>query len=726
MWTWINANLAIKRLLASAQAASRSGMGKRAQLMLMGMLLNVCFSSGIHATELCPEAMRWPEGYIAQGRSLEAFDGLRLQDGVLEVYGVRDLLLFSLKTENFQRVDPRPAPDNLQQELKIGEWSFRISRESFGPGIVLVEKRQHICAVTRRPIPDDQEVWEDLAVFHLARDKDFCEAKAESLTLHPATQRLLNFGAQLEGPASFQSGRDLEFLLRLLAQPGARRLHRSNPAILEAVLQGVLHRSNFLFQEVSRRHPWLSEGMGSGYIMKFEPRRYCRNLANEALALQSAINFVEAWGSSIAHRRDLTVKDFYFIYPALGVLRRVNLETLLYLVAKFYQPLTNSAEVYPTTQVYWRSVLFQLIEKMVKSWFEDTVYWLERTDLVAVKDGDSLRFDLVGNFPFTSKSKPNPFGIYIETQWKLPIPRKTADQQVLVDRATHWKQLRTPFTAQTRVIVENEVRHVPRERHDHPNAYADGGLDLVVATMSYGAEGDHKLFAEQKSFYTDLGFKNWKKSRDLQAPQTFQKGIESGAWDILLKQSHAGGELVNVMWIAQQGDWWRADRRRPDGRTDRVHLFVPDEVGSGGKHWISLEAFRSWFARRESLNARELVWINLSCNSGAKAVREIQAVNSVLFVPIASVQRGEPLDRTRKSGLQQVPLMIGLLEGRSFAEIQHDIEVKGQRAGSGLSFAFPNDEVLLKNLRLFGGRAVRIDQKVESPRNKSSDMIIGY
>lgn len=695
-----------------------------AGLMLLGLLLPTGSSE---ATELCPEALRWPNGYVAQGRSLEAFEGLRLHEGQLEVYGTRDVLKFSIEKESFQRFNPQAAPADLSQQFALGPWSFRILRESFGPGVVLVEKRTHLCAVTYKPAPEDQEIWADLEVFHIKRDQEFCEAKAGSVTtLHPATQRLLNFGAQLEGPASFQARRDLEFLLRLLAQPEARRLHRQRPEIFEAVLQGVLHHANFLFAEISRRHPWLSEGMGFGYVMNFQPRRYCRNLANEAMALQSAINFVEAWGSSIADRRDLKLKDFHFLFPAFGVLRHVREDTLDYLSSKMFQPLTNSAEVHPTTKMYWRSVLFQLIEKLVKSWFEDTAWWWERTDLVAIKQGESLRFDLVGNFPFTKKSQPNDFGLFIEPSWSLRIPAQTTDGQVLVDRVTRWKQLRTPVTAHTRVVVEDRVRHQARERHNHQAAYADGGFDIVVATMSYGANADAKLAEEQKAFYSDLGFKAWKKSRDRQAPSSFQNGIESGEWDVLLKQAHAGGDLVNLMWIAQEGDWWRGERRRADGRLDRVHLFVPDESQAGGKIWISLETFRNWVRRREAASGRELVWINLSCNSGAKAVREIQAVNSGIFVPIASVRRVEPLDRSRKLGLQQVPLMRGLLEGKSFAEIQDEVELTNQTAGVGLNFAFPNDAILLKNLNLFGGRAVRVDQSVTTPRTKGGQVELGY
>ncbi len=708
---------------------------RRIQARMIGFILTLVFTTfwviavdAAPISENCPAASRWPTGYVTLFRSSDVIEGLRIEDDHAIGYGLVDLVKFSLKEEQFHNSPPQPKPLDIKKELSYGSFRFKTLRESFGPGLMLVENVSHICVSVPRRAREDREVWSDLEVFHLKQDQDFCSAKGPSPALHPATQRLLNFGAQLTGPASFRADRDLEFLLRLLAQPEARRLHTERPEIFEAVLQGVLFHSNFLFAELSRRHPWLSEGFGYGYQFDYKARQYCRNVANEALALRSTSDFIDAWGSSIAHRRDLKIQDFKFLYPIFGVLRQVlpthGEDRLNFLVSKILQPLANSAVDHPATKIYWRSVSFQLLEKLIKSWFEGTEWWPERTDLVATKYRKNLRFDLVGNFPFSEKSKPNAFGFFVEPRWTLTIPKQTADGEVLVDRVTQWRQRRTPIKAHTRVVAENQLRHIPRERHDHVSAFADGAFDVVVATMSYGPERDLKLLEEQKAFYSELGFKSWRKTRDEQAPQSFQRGIESGEWDVLLKQAHSAGDLVNLMWIGQEGDWWRAERIRADGRTDRVHLFVPEISKKSSKFWISLEAFRNWVKNREAATARELVWINLSCNSGAKAVREIQAVNSGVFVPIASVGRVEPLQRSQKLGLEQVPLIMGLLDGKSFAEIQESLNLKRAIAGPGTEFAFPNDANLIRNLRLFGQRSIRIDQVVSNPRSNSGHM--GY
>jgi hypothetical protein len=73
-----------------------------------------------------------------------------------------------------------------------------------------------------------------------------------------------------------------------------------------------------------------------------------------------------------------------------------------------------------------------------------------------------------------------------------------------------------------------------------------------------------------------------------------------------------------------------------------------------------------------------------------------------------------------------VPLMRGLIEGKSFAEIQQEVELTNHQAGAGLDLAFPNDAILLKNLNLFGGRAVRVDQSVTTPRTKGAPVELGY
>jgi hypothetical protein len=70
--------------------------------------------------------------------------------------------------------------------------------------------------------------------------------------------------------------------------------------------------------------------------------------------------------------------------------------------------------------------------------------------------------------------------------------------------------------------------------------------------------------------------------------------------------------------------------------------------------------------------------------------------------------------------------MLGLLDGKSFVEIQRDVELTNRTAGSGLKFAFPNDDILVKNLGLFGGRAVRVDQSVTTARYGGEQVFMGY
>ncbi|HEY8270402.1 MAG TPA: hypothetical protein VIG33_05895 [Pseudobdellovibrionaceae bacterium] len=224
----------------------------------------------------------------------------------------------------------------------------------------------------------------------------------------------------------------------------------------------------------------------------------------------------------------------------------------------------------------------------------------------------------------------------------------------------------------------------------------DGKLTGIMIVGSNLSSGHSYVVDEYLTYYQNQGFE-FKPTRPIEAISFFQKSVETGEADYLIKEAHSDGDERNLFRANKYGKLFEGSLIKKDGTKEVIYLIAPDDEKKDSKH-ISNQEFGSWIRSRGK--DQPLIYLNASCNSERKVISEIAAAHSSNFIPIPSATSVLTFTDSDNSGEKQ--FLQSLRNEKSYEDIRASIQkTKAYQKGED-HFLFPDekdyDDKIRKNL----------------------------
>ncbi len=326
-------------------------------------------------------------------------------------------------------------------------------------------------------------------------------------------------------------------------------------------------------------------------------------------------------------------------------------------------------------------------------------------DLVSDPSGKTVRPVVIGSQPIIdennriSKAKAGGIqyhqGFYVKSDFPPLQLTENHPQNFSVD--WEFNQQRWQASGQSEIL---SLRHlINKEKSPRYDQYwADNSLvGMVLISPNLG---DPKWLVRQYlSYFKDQGFSfgdskmvwsnNWSSIKGFiqgsyffpkdvtsmnNTKEWFGKMISEGSLDYLIKEAHSGGNN-EVVFIGKVNSVLKGFRKLKNGKEEVIYIVFPDadSFSSSVQTPITNQEFGTWIRMRESSSAKnQLMYINASCWSSAKARDEIISVRSPLLVEIATVYSSLTFQNSSRNHLQV--LLSSIRRGLPYLEIQKNLE----------------------------------------------------
>lgn len=310
-------------------------------------------------------------------------------------------------------------------------------------------------------------------------------------------------------------------------------------------------------------------------------------------------------------------------------------------------------------------------------------------DLSVVQKRGMVSAMILGSAPIDNDTKfKNAYGFYMKEVPSLDVP---ADK-TLKTSSYSWKMNGKNYTAKLEAQIPSGNNVVPEANSpDYSSLWKDKTLTGIVVAGSNLAEATKPTMNQYLAYYQGQGFEFQSQSGVIENfPQFLKEETESGRLDYLLKEAHTDGDFENLFRTNIKMRYELGIKKLPNGKTEKIQLVYPDPLDKKTT-LLSNEEFASWIKNREKNSGGQFVYFNTSCWSDRKAINEIQAVESPLFLDIATTNKTNTF--IFKEETAEYQLLQKFREGRNYDEIRSALSKDYKyRDGSGNGFIFPDEE----------------------------------
>ena len=247
-------------------------------------------------------------------------------------------------------------------------------------------------------------------------------------------------------------------------------------------------------------------------------------------------------------------------------------------------------------------------------------------------------------------SVPTDFGIHyavVKTASGTVRKWRSKPGTVFLDSLIQWKVQGGPgYRAWVKVSVKQEgsLRDLPFSSGPDYSAVWQDGRRVGVVIVGSSLRGFSRTLLEQYfSYFKEAGFEFSGGETDNLKDFLLER-IQNCEMDYFLKESHSGGDERNMFRIDRKNHIVRGVRSIEGGQEEVIYLIFPKvfQKKEGVKTDIlSYEELHQAMALREANNCGQVTYFNTGCWSIQKAVYEIEAVNSPLFLNIPSIDNSE-------------------------------------------------------------------------------------
>lgn len=198
-------------------------------------------------------------------------------------------------------------------------------------------------------------------------------------------------------------------------------------------------------------------------------------------------------------------------------------------------------------------------------------------------------------------------------------------------------------------------------------------------------------------YYKDQGFEFEQPIKITDSKNWVSEQISTGKVDYVMKEAHAGGNDSSLMTIKKEHNLVRGVRKLEKGKEEEVFLFLPAENSSYETQRLQFADMNAWMDTREKNKSGPLVYVNSSCWSMEQASNEIPAVDSKLFVNVASTTKTTTFFNGKNS--TKYHILEGLRSGKSYKSMREGMATTTRHQKGYNQFYFPDQKEYIKKMQ---------------------------
>lgn len=317
-----------------------------------------------------------------------------------------------------------------------------------------------------------------------------------------------------------------------------------------------------------------------------------------------------------------------------------------------------------------------------------------KTDVTVTMEENKNVGLLLSTFPTTGfATARNAHGFYHAT---FPLEKVDVNQASHATSVT-WASLGQRFRADVDLVKTGDLRETvpPTASIDHASLRKDGRVvGMMVVGTNMGAENSLlDVISNYMQFYRQRGYQ-FKGQVTTNFTAMLEDKITSGELDYFLKEAHSDGDEKNLFRAGKYATIMHGTKQGADGVVEEIYLVSPS-LNSAGRsetdELIANEKFGEWIRAREKGGASTLIYINSSCNSVYKAIREITSAKSKNLIVIPSRTSTYILEPKKDSALANI--IVGILDKQDWQTIRVNLDKNEQvKSGSRDAYLLPNEE----------------------------------
>ncbi len=212
-------------------------------------------------------------------------------------------------------------------------------------------------------------------------------------------------------------------------------------------------------------------------------------------------------------------------------------------------------------------------------------------------------------------------------------------------------------------------------------------LGLIFASTNMGKVDQIKYMNEYIEYFKEMGFSIEDANKNIHLKSFLKEKVISGELDYLIKNAHTVGDDRNIFKIDKDSKLMIA-KKSNGSKVEMVYLLLPTAVE--GSEFVTNNEFGSWMRQREAHGGGELLYVNGSCNSYAKAIKEIQAARTPLLVDIPTVTVYIFFFNSKQSGLLRI--LNSFYAEQNFSEMYKNMQESEWFKDGDDHFIFPSTE----------------------------------
>ncbi|OQW48208.1 MAG: hypothetical protein A4S09_13950 [Proteobacteria bacterium SG_bin7] len=313
------------------------------------------------------------------------------------------------------------------------------------------------------------------------------------------------------------------------------------------------------------------------------------------------------------------------------------------------------------------------------------------TDVTWIPDYGKVTPVILSSYPIDDNSIANPQGIYFKKLSDLYLDTKNT---IYVDQT--WN------TGGQKLSAEIKIQHIPvggklvttepsPKYGDYWKDRKKFGIIFASPNMTWSAQShylDHYTrFFQERDFVLSLS------QEKINLRSLIKEKIISGELDYLIKNSHSMGDDRNIFEL---DSYVQIKRGLKDSESGIEEVFIAYPHKDAKSELVTNNEFGAWIRERQEKGGGELFYINGSCTSYGKAIKEIQATRSPLFVNIPTLNTYNFFVNNDESGLKMI-LDVFFLE-KSYAEMDKSMRQSDWFKENDDYFIFPGSEEYKKEI----------------------------
>ena len=544
-----------------------------------------------------------------------------------------------------------------------------------------VEMNSKNCLTSTTP------AWMDDVIVKTLCKVDFNQENWDKITPPPtgdsiSPEEAKKFLLRFQKPGGFNPNQHLSVMFAVLKSD----LPKTDPGLVTAALQGVLHTSPNIYENLIKRLP-------ENIVPDKKQENVCRNEKDQKTVQEDTAHYIKSINEKNYYGSDL--KAWKSIIPLRNAINSMPEDQRQEFSDKMSDSLVaGAAREYPNI---FPSKLSKFSDQVANSYFGLKTKTL--SDLTLQRTENMIFPTILGTAPIDGEIETKTkYGFYLKDLNSTKIKAsKTSGDQLLKDQVS-WLVAGKPYTADIDLKTK-EMKIVFDSKAKSPaydQLWADGKLSGLVVTGSnlHGINTD--VMDNYLDYYQSKGFTFSNEATPIPDLKKYMKDqISSGETDYFVKEAHSDGDDMNLFSIDKTATV-RIGTRKVGDKTEVIRLVYPDAT-TPSTELIPNKEFADWVQDREKDKKGQLVYFNTSCWSIKKAANEIEAAQSPLLLDVASTTMVQTFTNSEDSA-EQI-LLTGLRENKSYDELRKNLEKNNEYKNKSMNnFVFPDSKEYIENV----------------------------